>query len=152
MRSALDLLAAFYEAFERKAVSVVQWLNLDFYEVALCVGVAVFCYVIYRLDRSAAATEFRFEDFFTHGDRVGKADIFKLFSLGAFMVHSLIIWRQEVFGHLQGSTLEWYAGIWSGVYVTLKGFQTWKPGSPQAPGSSPGTTATDSKAGSGGGA
>lgn len=99
-----------------------RWLDLDFYEFGLVVIFVGFALIVYRLHRTDDS-EFRFEDFFTHGDRAGKASVFRLLVFGAWMVHSWVIVRQEVFGHLPETALALYASIWSGSYIVLRGLQ-----------------------------
>lgn len=111
-----------FGTIERMATGVKAWLDLDFYEAAIVVIFVSFALVVYRLHRTDDST-FRFEDFFTHGDAQGKASVFRLLVFGAWMVHSWVIVRQEAYRHLSEASLAAYAGIWSGSYLVLRGFQ-----------------------------
>lgn len=120
-------LPVLYDALESRVVRFFVWLSLDFYEVMLFLGTLVFCYILYRLSESKN-TEFAFEDLFTHGDRVGKADLFRLTAFGAFMAHTWVVTREAGHDTLSDTALWGYALIWSGTYVLLKGLQVYKTG------------------------
>jgi len=115
MGAILDFCRWFVERFG-------HWLDLDFYESALVAIFVGFALVVYRLHKTEDSN-FAFEDLFTHGDKEGKASVFRLLVFGAWMVHSWVIVRQEAYGHLEETALATYAGIWSGSYLVLRGLQ-----------------------------
>lgn len=120
----MEFLVLLYNGIESRVIRLFSWLDLDFYEVGLVFCVLSFAYIVYRLDHSDKAAEFHFEDLFTHGDRVGKADLFKLTAFGCFMAHTWIVVRFAAYKELSEGNLTTYALLWSGAYVVLKGFQT----------------------------
>lgn len=95
------------------------WMALDFWMLAVFAIFILFCYVLRRLDL-AQDNEFKFHDFFTHGNWDHKADLTKLGYFAAFITHSLIVLHQEMKAGVTTEAITLYALVWSGAYVATK--------------------------------
>lgn len=111
---------------ETRQLLAMVWLALDFWTMAVIAVFALFCYVIYRLDKADDST-FKFHDLFTSGDWPGKASVSRLGFFGAFLSHSLVVIHQEMHKAATEGLMMWYALIWSGAYVALKAIELKAP-------------------------
>lgn len=115
------------------------WIAIDFWALGVWALFALFCIVLYRLDK-AKDIEFKFHDFFSSGDWNGKASVTRLGYFGAFLTHSFVIFHQEMKQGASDAILWPYALIWSGAYVAAKLVETKVAPPPPPPIQSQGVT------------
>jgi hypothetical protein len=101
---------------------VAGWNAFKFWDTAVVAIFALFCVIIYRLDRDDTSPFFRFREFFTSGDWNGKPSVARLGYFGAFLSHSLMVTHRELTTRegISAEMASLYALIWSGAYVALK--------------------------------